>query len=131
MARRKRLVSELPAEEAALLHRDFAALFDLYPNEIRWAEYYEYLLGKGYQLRPRFRPGWVPSWKDKNLDPHECEDSWSRLVGYLNEFKEQNSQPTSVQTNTRCRQSIRWATGYDQKTVAIHRRFRRRRRQGV
>lgn len=79
MPRRKRLVSELPAEEAAALRKDYAALFDLYPNEIRWAGYYEYLLGQGYQLRPRFRPGWVPSWKDKNLDPHECEDSWSRL----------------------------------------------------
>ncbi|KAF9017235.1 hypothetical protein BDZ89DRAFT_994015 [Hymenopellis radicata] len=30
--------------------------------ELFWASHYTYLLGNGYQLRARYRPGWVPSW---------------------------------------------------------------------
>ncbi|KAF9259072.1 hypothetical protein L218DRAFT_875614, partial [Marasmius fiardii PR-910] len=29
---------------------------------------------KGYSLRPRFRPGWVASWKDRKIEPSSCED---------------------------------------------------------
>ncbi|KAJ6498044.1 hypothetical protein C8R47DRAFT_1112658 [Mycena vitilis] len=41
------------------------------PNEQFWIHYQQFLLSRGYQLRPRFRPGWVPSWTlpGSNFDP--------------------------------------------------------------
>jgi hypothetical protein len=30
--------------------------------EERWVDLYPFLLSKGYQLRPRYDPKWVPSW---------------------------------------------------------------------
>jgi hypothetical protein len=33
--------------------------------EQRWANHYEWLKSRGYLLRPRYAPGWVPSWKGK------------------------------------------------------------------
>ncbi|CEL61116.1 hypothetical protein RSOLAG1IB_09767 [Rhizoctonia solani AG-1 IB] len=44
--------------------------------EERWVSFQPYLLSKGYQLRPRYRPDWVPSWKvDTTRHPSDCEDS--------------------------------------------------------
>lgn len=62
------------------------AIGALHTHEQRWVTYYEYLLEKGYQLRPRFRPGWVHSWKDTNIFPADCEDAWSRNVSSLVSF---------------------------------------------
>lgn len=40
-----------------------------------WADLYNYLLGQGYQLRPRYRPGWKPSWDTEEfVSPAEHED---------------------------------------------------------
>ncbi|KAG9092645.1 hypothetical protein FRC06_011851, partial [Ceratobasidium sp. 370] len=49
-------------------------------EEKRWAGYYPYLLAKGYQLRARYRPGWIPSWQTDGRNPLVCEDSWDALV---------------------------------------------------
>ncbi|KAK7031861.1 hypothetical protein R3P38DRAFT_2774331 [Favolaschia claudopus] len=35
----------------------------LHPGDLWWAENYTFLLSRGYQLRKRFKPGWVPSWE--------------------------------------------------------------------
>ncbi|QRV89239.1 kinase domain protein [Ceratobasidium sp. AG-Ba] len=43
--------------------------------EERWVSFQPYLQSKGYQLRPRYRPGWVPSWIKTGANPLECEDS--------------------------------------------------------
>ncbi|KAB5588850.1 hypothetical protein CTheo_7704 [Ceratobasidium theobromae] len=43
--------------------------------EERWASFQPYLLSKGYRLRPRYQPDWVPSWRDTDMDPLVCEDS--------------------------------------------------------
>ncbi|KAJ7212912.1 hypothetical protein GGX14DRAFT_563958 [Mycena pura] len=49
----------------------------LNPAEVYWRDHHDWLKESGYQLRPRFRPGWIPSWK---TDPKKlsvlCEDSW-------------------------------------------------------
>ena len=50
---------------------DYAKLFS---NELRWREKQPYLQTKGYMLRPRLRPGWVPSWTSTGEDPMDCED---------------------------------------------------------
>ncbi|KAJ7186575.1 hypothetical protein C8R46DRAFT_852002, partial [Mycena filopes] len=31
-------------------------------NEWFWVDNQPFLLAHGYQLRPRYQPGWVPSW---------------------------------------------------------------------
>ncbi len=36
---------------------------DLDSEEQAWLGYQPFLYGRGYQLRPRYRPGWVPSWR--------------------------------------------------------------------
>ncbi|KAG9087558.1 hypothetical protein FRC06_002478 [Ceratobasidium sp. 370] len=52
---------------------------DLSDAEKRWVSFQPYLLSKGYQLRPRYRPGWVPSWKSTGEYPYDCEDSSNAL----------------------------------------------------
>jgi hypothetical protein len=44
-------------------------------NEKLWVKYQPYILGKGYQLRLRYRPGWVRSWEGTKRNPWVCEDS--------------------------------------------------------
>ncbi|KAG6876821.1 hypothetical protein C0993_000201 [Termitomyces sp. T159_Od127] len=49
---------------------------DLSIDEKFWADHQPYLLSRGYQLRPRYQPDWVPSWKDcetplRDLDKYE------------------------------------------------------------
>ncbi|EUC56299.1 kinase domain protein [Rhizoctonia solani AG-3 Rhs1AP] len=43
--------------------------------EERWVSYQPYLLSKGYRLRARYQPDWVPSWEGKNVVAFNCEDS--------------------------------------------------------
>ncbi len=45
-----------------------------------WIARYELLERHGYRLRPRLRPGWVPSWKGTDLNPFYCEDGYFHLV---------------------------------------------------
>ena len=43
--------------------------------ETRWRDTQSLLEKHGYMLRPRYRPGWVPSWqKNPSLNPERCED---------------------------------------------------------
>ncbi|KAH7332913.1 kinase-like domain-containing protein [Rhizoctonia solani] len=43
--------------------------------EERWVSFQPYFLTKGYRLRPRYNPDWIPSWRTTGLEPSECEDS--------------------------------------------------------
>lgn len=53
----------------------------LSPAEIWWRDHQLWLQKKGYMLRPRYRPGWVPSWEGKNdVNPADCEDGISPNV---------------------------------------------------
>ncbi|KDQ12538.1 hypothetical protein BOTBODRAFT_176475 [Botryobasidium botryosum FD-172 SS1] len=36
--------------------------FDIYGDELFWVDYQPFFSSRGYQLRPRYRPGWVKSW---------------------------------------------------------------------
>ncbi|KAG8736951.1 hypothetical protein FRC10_008688 [Ceratobasidium sp. 414] len=47
--------------------------------EMRWVSFQPYLSSKGYNLRPRYQPDWVPSWKSTGADPDDCEDSANSL----------------------------------------------------
>ncbi len=41
----------------------YGASAELYRHEVNWRGYYNFLLERGYQLRPRYHPDRVPSWK--------------------------------------------------------------------
>ncbi|KAG6886899.1 hypothetical protein C0995_003506 [Termitomyces sp. Mi166 len=47
---------------------------ELSDAEIFWREHYEFLKERGYTLRKRFDPAWVPSWSNTTKSPRECED---------------------------------------------------------
>lgn len=47
---------------------------ELDPREIWWRARYERLKSRGYLLRSRYSPQWVPSWTVSDGNWHECED---------------------------------------------------------
>lgn len=57
----------------------------LHPPEVNedeqiWRDRYTFFLGRGYQLRPRYAPGWIPSWIGTDIDPFYCEDAVEQIV---------------------------------------------------
>ena len=48
--------------------------------EAWWVERQESLERAGYMLRPRYRPGWKPSWVGTNKDYSRCEDGQLHAV---------------------------------------------------
>lgn len=54
--------------------------FDLNDSELWWRDRCQVFLDHGYHLRSRLHPGWIPSWKDTDLNPAYCEDSiWNSV----------------------------------------------------
>ncbi|KIJ18446.1 hypothetical protein PAXINDRAFT_167045 [Paxillus involutus ATCC 200175] len=53
---------------------------ELGEGEKWWRDHYQWLYDAGYQLRPRYHPEWVASWKTGNLDWIDCEDSMVQLT---------------------------------------------------
>lgn len=48
---------------------------ELDATERSWRDRQVFLQSRGYMLRPRYHPDWVPSWvKDPTLDHEDCED---------------------------------------------------------
>ncbi|KAF5326602.1 hypothetical protein D9611_000733 [Ephemerocybe angulata] len=53
-------------------------------GEVYWRDHYDWLLESGYQLRPRYKPDWVPTWKaNPALDFSQCEDSTVNMIGVI------------------------------------------------
>lgn len=55
-------------------------------GEVFWRDHYKWLHERGYELRPRYKPGWKPSWlsaKGKVLKNWAlCEDGcWLHVSG--------------------------------------------------
>ncbi|KIM88376.1 hypothetical protein PILCRDRAFT_255341 [Piloderma croceum F 1598] len=52
--------------------------------EYFWVDHQPFLMSRGYRLRPRYDPKWVPSWKraegGKKILPLMCEDGRGMLV---------------------------------------------------
>ncbi|KAJ6569075.1 hypothetical protein B0H19DRAFT_1256748 [Mycena capillaripes] len=44
-------------------------------EEVEWARYQPFLEQRGYKLRPRYRPGWVPEMLRTGKKSWECEDA--------------------------------------------------------
>ena len=48
------------------------------PSESYWTRRQQFLVSKGYTLRPRYRPDWVPSWKrDPKTSIFDADDRHS------------------------------------------------------
>ncbi|KAI0073864.1 hypothetical protein K474DRAFT_1686011 [Panus rudis PR-1116 ss-1] len=56
---------------------------ELLASEIFWRDHQEWLSQKGYMLRPRYRPGWTPSWKGKDKYYRRYEDAQTILVPHI------------------------------------------------
>ncbi|KAG6910427.1 hypothetical protein DXG01_010782 [Tephrocybe rancida] len=49
-------------------------------GEILWRDHYNFLKDRGYTLRKRYEPEWVPSWLNTSKDPRSCEDAMHALT---------------------------------------------------
>jgi hypothetical protein len=47
---------------------------DLYSGELVWRDLQPWLRERGYLLRSRYAPDWVPSWKGTRKEWSSCED---------------------------------------------------------
>ncbi|TFK31994.1 hypothetical protein BDQ12DRAFT_693231, partial [Crucibulum laeve] len=65
----------LPAGLPELLPSDALFPTELNDDEKIWSARYFFLLDRGLELRPQYRPGWTPSWLGTNKNPTYCEDS--------------------------------------------------------
>lgn len=59
------------------LHRTLSGVS---PEERWWVEHRPWLESSGYLLRPRFQPGWEPSWHDPKVELLDAEDQYPALV---------------------------------------------------
>ena len=64
-----------PQQLARLRELDEQGNWDLEQFEIWWRNRYHILKEHGYEVRPRFRPDWKPSWRGTDLDAMLMEDS--------------------------------------------------------
>ncbi|KAI0629585.1 kinase-like protein [Trametes polyzona] len=64
-------------EESKVRHAKLyrKGVYALASKELFWQERYQPLKDHGYLLRPRYSPGWKPSWLGTELNPTFCEDS--------------------------------------------------------
>lgn len=54
--------AEALEERRKIIEKFNHILTELEPHEKTWMERYHMLLAQGFQLRPRMRPDWQPSW---------------------------------------------------------------------
>ncbi|KAI0358587.1 hypothetical protein OH77DRAFT_1474343 [Trametes cingulata] len=57
--------------------------FHLLPGEHYWRDHYEWLRDAGYALRPRYKPGWTPSWEVTRKSPLLSEDSQTHTLSQV------------------------------------------------
>lgn len=56
---------------------------ELMQYEQQWAARYQFFKAQGFSLRPRYRPGWTPSWLTSGVSPTSCEDNVVAPVSLL------------------------------------------------
>lgn len=72
-----RSIAHLDPDIRAAIHRVAERRAVHTENEVKWAYKQPYLQSKGYMLRPRYRPGWQPSWtlpQNQLISPYYFED---------------------------------------------------------
>ncbi|KAI0368266.1 hypothetical protein BV20DRAFT_1022672 [Pilatotrama ljubarskyi] len=90
MAASSRVQGEEPPPPKRIIRLDLPAPLEpggLSSQEIFWRDHQKWLEERGYMLRPRYRPGWVPSWKDTKRDYRECEDGLTSFYTHILDAK--------------------------------------------
>ena len=81
--------TEVSREQASLAQLEHAVFGDMSTNkdgqltepELWWSQHYHWLKDSGYLLRPRYAPGWTPSWQNNKESWILCEDGCVAPVG--------------------------------------------------
>ncbi|KAG2013082.1 other/AgaK1 protein kinase [Coprinopsis cinerea AmutBmut pab1-1] len=76
-------ISAISAELQPKLVADCQYHQSLSEFERLWVDRYTFLLRKGLRLRPRYRPGWSPSWLDNGKAYFACEDYLRTTVPHV------------------------------------------------
>jgi hypothetical protein len=77
------LVDHPPLDSTSTKHVTLSPedrFYELALDEEMWRDRFLFLLERGLELRPRYRPEWTPSWLGTNMIPEYCEDSKSKTV---------------------------------------------------
>lgn len=61
-------------------HAELSDTSPLSENELWWSRHFHWLKDRGYLLRPRYAPDWVPSWRGTKKDRFSCEDNVTSKV---------------------------------------------------
>ena len=94
----------------------------LLAHEQFWLDHQVWLAGKGYMLRPRYRPGWKPSWEEGNRDAWmHYEDGIAAPVCRSNFNIKGYISQTIAWLYPRRNSSIRWRDRYPQKILSYKR----------
>ncbi|KAI0776836.1 kinase-like domain-containing protein [Trametes elegans] len=82
-------------------------VYDLMPKELFWQARQRFLAEHGYLLRPRYIPGWRPSWSNTKLAPTFCEDS-ILLIDYqvMDATRVSTKEIVAIKTFFRARQEL-------------------------
>ncbi|KAG6808042.1 hypothetical protein H0H92_005596 [Tricholoma furcatifolium] len=56
---------------------------ELTETEAFWRKYSQLFKERGYTVRPRYRPDWIPSWWNTSKHPSDCEDSIPNFAKHL------------------------------------------------
>ncbi|KAG8749418.1 hypothetical protein FRC11_011350 [Ceratobasidium sp. 423] len=89
--------SHSPPAISILVGLDDDVAYGLSSTEREWAVHAPYLKAKGYTLRPRYMPGWVPSWKSNGKRPSDCEDSWEYIpVKTMDAIRDKDNKHVSL-----------------------------------
>ncbi len=86
VASRRSVPALLPSTIQVMLKVTGYGIDELTVEETFWRDTQPFLVTHGYELRPRFRPGWIPSWTGTDANPLSREDSYFNLVRSKNYF---------------------------------------------
>lgn len=91
-----------------------SAYTPLSPAECFWRDHQIWLASRGYMLRPRYMPHWIPSWEIQGKGRswyYKCEDALYQVVSpVLRVLRDRTLQLTSllVQSGHGCNTHVRW-----------------------
>jgi len=74
-ARRRRIKAQFASGSIQDDGNIYASKTALSIIEEEWRDRQVFLESKGYLLRPRLRPGWIPSWTGTGRTPQDFEDA--------------------------------------------------------
>ncbi|KAL6300717.1 hypothetical protein BKA93DRAFT_740008 [Sparassis latifolia] len=96
-------------------------LYSLNKAEVFWRNRQPYLDDHGYALRPRYHPGWAPSWQGTNMDPMFCEDAITLIITVvIDAIRKSDGMLVSIKTVKRDGDEVRIANYLSRLEVSSH-----------